>query len=179
MVSEDSCLYREHPEWCLTVPGRKPFRGRNQLLLDMGRKDVQEYIKKCFFDIMDQANIEYVKLDMNRSIGNVYANDLPAQRQGEVLHRYVLGLYNVLNAIVERYPDLLIESCSGGGGRFDAGMLYYAPQAWCSDNTDAIDRIKIHMEVPLAIQLVLLVLMCQCVQMNRPEGRFRLKQEVL
>lgn len=73
----------------------------------------------------------------------VYANDLPAQRQGEVLHRYVLGLYNVLNAIVERYPDLLIESCSGGGGRFDAGMLYYAPQAWCSDNTDAIDRIKI------------------------------------
>lgn len=143
MVSEDSCLYREHPEWCLTVPGRKPFRGRNQLLLDMGRKDVQEYIKKCFFDIMDQANIEYVKLDMNRSIGNVYANDLPAQRQGEVLHRYVLGLYNVLNAIVERYPDLLIESCSGGGGRFDAGMLYYAPQAWCSDNTDAIDRIKI------------------------------------
>ena len=143
MVSEDSCLYREHPEWCLTVPGRKPFRGRNQLVLDMGRKDVQEYIKKCFFDIMDQANIEYVKLDMNRSIGNVYANDLPAQRQGEVLHRYVLGLYNVLNAIVERYPDLLIESCSGGGGRFDAGMLYYAPQAWCSDNTDAIDRIKI------------------------------------
>ena len=104
MVSEDSCLYREHPEWCLTVPGRKPFRGRNQLVLDMGRKDVQEYIKKCFFDIMDQANIEYVKLDMNRSIGNVYANDLPAQRQGEVLHRYVLGLYNVLNAIVERYP---------------------------------------------------------------------------
>lgn len=143
MVSEDSCLYREHPEWCLTVPGRKPFRGRNQLVLDMGRKDVQEYIKKCFFDIMDQANIEYVKLDMNRSIGNVYANDLPAQRQGEVLHRYVLGLYNVLNAIVERYPDLLIESCSGGGGRFDAGMLYYAPQTWCSDNTDAIDRIKI------------------------------------
>ena len=143
MVNEDSCLYREHPEWCLTVSGRKPFRRRNQLVLDMGRKDVQEYIKKCFFDIMDQANIEYVKLDMNRSIGNVYANDLPAQRQGEVLHRYVLGLYNVLNAIVERYPDLLIESCSGGGGRFDAGMLYYAPQAWCSDNTDAIDRIKI------------------------------------
>ena len=143
MISEDSDLYRSHPDWAMVVPGREPIRGRSQLVLDMTREDVLEYIKKRLFAIMDSANIQYIKWDMNRSLAAVYSAKLPGNRQGEVRHRYVLGLYSVLEALLERYPDLLLEGCSGGGGRFDAGMLYYSPQIWCSDNTDAIDRLKI------------------------------------
>lgn len=143
MISEDSDLYRSHPDWAMVVPGREPIRGRSQLVLDMTREDVQEYIKERLFAIMDSANIQYIKWDMNRSIAAAYSAKLPRKRQGEVRHRYILGLYRVLEALLQRYPDLLLEGCSGGGGRFDAGMLYYSPQIWCSDNTDAIERLRI------------------------------------
>ena len=144
MISEDSDLYRSHPDWAMVVPGRNPIRGRNQLVLDMTREDVLSYIKERLFAIMDSANIQYIKWDMNRSVAAAYSTLLPRERQGELRHRYVLGFYHVMEALLERYPDLLLEGCSGGGGRFDAGMLYYAPQIWCSDNTDAVERLHIH-----------------------------------
>ena len=141
MVSEDSDLYRKHPDWALTVPGRNPVRSRNQLVLDFSRKEVVDEIYDQICKVLDQGNIEYVKWDMNRSLMDVYSS--VTRDQGRVLHDYVLGLYDFLERLVQRYPNLLIEGCSGGGGRFDAGMMYYTPQIWCSDNTDAIDRLRI------------------------------------
>ena len=141
MVSEDSDLYRKHPDWALTVPGRNPVRSRNQLVLDFSRKEVVDAIYDQICKVLDQGNIEYVKWDMNRSLMDVYSS--VTRDQGRVLHDYVLGLYDFLERLVQRYPNLLIEGCSGGGGRFDAGMMYYTPQIWCSDNTDAIDRLRI------------------------------------
>jgi alpha-galactosidase len=143
MVNEDSTLYREHPDWVLTIPKRKPIRSRHQLVLDFSRKEVVDNIFSQMCKVLDNANIEYLKWDMNRSISDVYSAVNPDMNQGGVLYRYMLGLYDLLERIIQRYPDLLIEGCSGGGGRFDAGMLYYVPQIWCSDNTDAIDRISI------------------------------------
>lgn len=143
MVSEDSDLYRTHPDWALKDPGRKPMLARNQMVLDMSSQDVVD----CLFDavcaILDDAKIEYVKWDFNRSLANVYSSALPASRQGEVPHRFIMGTYQLLERLLERYPDLMIEGCAGGGGRFDAGMLFYCPQIWCSDDTDAIERLEI------------------------------------
>ena len=144
MVSEDSDLYRTHPDWVLQIPGREPNRSRNQLVLDFSRKEVREYMKKFIDDTLSCANISYVKWDMNRSVDNVYSAADPTLSQGAIRHKYVLGLYEVMEDMLTRHPDLLLEGCSGGGGRFDAGMLYYAPQIWCSDNTDAIERLRIH-----------------------------------
>lgn len=144
MVSEDSDLYRTHPDWVLQIPGREPNRSRNQLVLDLSRKEVREYMKKFIDDTLSCANISYVKWDMNRSVDNVYSTADPTLSQGAIRHKYVLGLYEVMEDMLTRHPDLLLEGCSGGGGRFDAGMLYYAPQIWCSDNTDAIERLRIH-----------------------------------
>lgn len=141
MVSEDSDLYRKHPDWALTIPGRKPVRSRNQLVLDFSRKEVVDEIYSQICKVLDQGNIEYVKWDMNRSLMDIYS--ATTKDQGRVLYDYVLGLYDFLERLVQRYPNLLIEGCSGGGGRFDAGMMYYTPQIWCSDNTDAIDRLQI------------------------------------
>ena len=144
MVSEDSDLYRTHPDWVLQIPGREPNRSRNQLVLDLSRKEVREYMKKFIDDTLSCANISYVKWDMNRSVDNVYSTADLTLSQGAIRHKYVLGLYEVMEDMLTRHPDLLLEGCSGGGGRFDAGMLYYAPQIWCSDNTDAIERLRIH-----------------------------------
>lgn len=135
MVSEDSDLYREHPDWAITIPGRKPVRSRNQLVLDFSRKEVRDEIFKRICAVLDQGNVEYIKWDMNRSLADIYASN--------VTYDYVLGVYDFLEKLTNRYPDILIEGCSGGGGRFDAGMLYYTPQIWCSDNTDAINRTRI------------------------------------
>ena len=135
MVSEDSDLYREHPDWSITIPGRKPVRSRNQLVLDFSRKEVRDEIFKRICAVLDQGNVEYIKWDMNRSLADIYAPN--------VTYDYVLGVYDFLEKLTNRYPDILIEGCSGGGGRFDAGMLYYTPQIWCSDNTDAINRTRI------------------------------------
>ncbi len=143
MISEDSDLYRSHPDWAMTIPGRDPMRGRYQLVLDMSRTDVQDYLFDVMSRILDSTNIAYIKWDMNRSISDLYSRTLPACRQGEVSHRYVLGLYALLERLTQKYPDILFEGCSGGGGRFDAGMLYYCPQIWCSDDTDAYERTKI------------------------------------
>jgi alpha-galactosidase len=140
-VNEDSDLYREHPDWVLSIPGKKPVRARNQLVLDFSRKEVVDNIYEKVCKILDQANIEYVKWDFNRSLTDIYSH--VAEDQGGIPYDYVIGLYDFLERLMARYPDLLIEGCSGGGGRFDAGMLYYTPQIWCSDNTDALDRIKI------------------------------------
>lgn len=143
MVSEDSDLYREHEDWVLRVPGRKPARSRNQLVLDISRQDVRDYLFESIAKVLRSANIEYVKWDMNRSICDVYSESLPKERQGEVSHRYVLGLYQLLERFVTEFPDILFEGCSGGGARFDPAMLYYSPLYWCSDNTDPVERLEI------------------------------------
>lgn len=143
MVSEDSCLYQAHPDWVLNPKGRPYTRGRYQLVLDYTRKEVREYIFHALQKLLDNANISYLKWDMNRALTQVWSADLPSDRQGEVYHRYVLGVYELLERIRKANPNTLIEGCSGGGGRFDMGMLYYTPQIWCSDNTDAIDRLSI------------------------------------
>jgi alpha-galactosidase len=143
MISEDSGLYREHPDWALRIPDRKPVLSRGQLALDMSREDVRTYIFNAICAVLDSAHIEYVKWDMNRSLAGWYSPLLPAGRQGELPHRYMLGLYELLEKLTQKYPYVLFEGCSGGGGRFDPGMLYYHPHIWCSDNTDALDRLKI------------------------------------
>lgn len=143
MISEDSDLYRAHPDWALTVPGRSFTRARHQLVLDFSREDVRTYIFDRMCEILESANIEYVKWDANRHLTDVWSAKLPADRQGEVFHRYILGLYDFLEKLTQRFPNLLIEGCSGGGGRFDAGMMYYHLQIWCSDDTDAIERLDI------------------------------------
>lgn len=135
MVNEDSDLYRAHPDWAIQISGRKPIRSRNQLLLDFSRKEVRDQVFEQICAVLDQGEIDYVKWDMNRSMADVYA--------GNLTYDYVLGVYDFMERLTSRYPDLLLEGCSGGGGRFDAGMLYYSPQIWCSDNTDAINRTKI------------------------------------
>lgn len=135
MVNEDSNLFREHPDWALRTKKRNPVRSRNQLLLDFSRRDVRDYVFDELCSVLDQGKIDYLKWDMNRSMEDVYA--------GNVTYDYVLGVYDFLERLMARYPELLIEGCCGGGGRFDAGMMYYTPQIWCSDNTDAVNRALI------------------------------------
>lgn len=143
MISPESELYKAHPDWCLHIDGRRRTQARNQLILDLSRADVQQYIVKSISDILSSAPITYVKWDMNRNMTEIGSALLPAKRQRETAHRYMLGLYSVLEQITSAFPDVLFESCSGGGGRFDAGMLYYMPQTWTSDNSDAVSRLKI------------------------------------
>ena len=142
-VSEDSDLYRAHPEWVVKVPGRAPVRSRSQLVLDLSNKEVQDYIIERMTEILSSSPVSYVKWDFNRSICDKFSSTLKIEQQGEFAHRYVLGLYRVLETLTGRFPHILFEGCSGGGGRFDAGMLYYTPQIWCSDNTDAVSRTMI------------------------------------
>lgn len=143
MVSEDSDLYCSHPDWAIKIPSRNPVRSRYQLVLDMINPEVRDYLFGAISDILKNADISYIKWDMNRSICDWYTPCLSAENQGEMPHRYVLGLYELLERLTTAFPDVLFEGCSGGGGRFDAGMLYYCPQIWCSDDTDAFERTKI------------------------------------
>lgn len=190
MVNEDSDLYRAHPDWAFRIPGRSPVRCRNQLVLDFSRKEVVDHVFRQITEVIDSANVEYIKMDMNRSICDIYTSLTESgrssrwpersctgiqdcggsvdrawksisnesaegisgvgnaaggryQNYGKVMHGYVLGVYDFLERLIKRYPHILIEGCSGGGGRFDAGMLYYTPQIWCSDDTDAVERIRI------------------------------------
>ena len=143
MISEDSDLYREHPDWAMQNPGRNPARGRNQLVLDFSREDVREHIFDQICRVLDQGNIEYIKWDMNRSITECYSAALPPKRQGEVFHRYILGVYELYERLNKNFPHILFESCASGGGRVDPGVLYYAPQGWASDDSDAVERLKI------------------------------------
>lgn len=143
MISEESKLYREHPDWAIAVPGRKPTLSRNQYVLDLSRREVRDYIMEQVFAVLHSANIEYVKWDMNRPLSDLGSAMLPADRMGELYHRYVLGVYEMQERLITEFPNLLLENCSGGGGRFDPGMLYYSPQIWCSDDADAIERLAI------------------------------------
>lgn len=143
MVSPDSDLYRSHPDWCLHVPGRSRTQGRNQLVLDLSREDVCDYIVNSLSTILNSVNISYVKWDMNRNMTEIGSPCLPPERQRETAHRYMLGLYKVYEKLTTTFPNILFEGCSGGGGRFDAGTLYYMPQIWTSDDTDAVERLKI------------------------------------
>ena len=144
MVNEDSALYREHPDWALTIPGKQPVRARYQLVLDFSRHEVVDAVFEQLSKVLDACRPDYIKMDMNRSLSDVYSiTGGGKQGQGAILYHYTLGVYRFLEKMIERYPDMLIEGCAGGGGRFDAGMLYYTPQIWCSDNTDAINRLMI------------------------------------
>lgn len=143
MVSLDSKLYRAHPDWAIAVPGRTAGLARNQYVLDCSRKEVVDYIYESVASVLRSANIEYVKWDMNRALTDIGSVGLPADRQGEIFHRYVLGVYELQDRLTKEFPHLLLENCSSGGARFDPGILYYSPQIWCSDDTDAIERLEI------------------------------------
>lgn len=143
MVSPDSELFRAHPDWALRIPNREMTMAREQYVLDFSRKEVRDCIYAQIKEILLSANIEYVKWDMNRPLTEVWSAELPPERQGEVSHRYVLGVYELMERLVTDFPALLLENCSGGGGRFDGAMLYYSPQIWTSDDTDAKERIAI------------------------------------
>ena len=143
MVSEESELYRMHPDWAFVIPGRKPVRSRYQLVLDFSRKEVVDGVLEQLFDVLDEVRPDYIKMDMNRHLTDIYSLTATYQNQGIIMHQYVLGVYDFIERLQARYSEMLIEGCCGGGGRFDAGMLYYTPQIWCSDNTDAIERTKI------------------------------------
>lgn len=153
MISPDSDLYRAHPDWCLHMDGRPRSEGRHQLILDLCRPEVRDYLYDSVSSVLKSGRIKYVKWDYNRNMTEVGSPTLPADRQREVTHRYYLGLYELLERLVTDYPDVLFESCSGGGGRFDAGMLYYMPQVWTSDNSDAIERLRIQYGTSLVYPL--------------------------
>ena len=143
MVNMDSDLYREHPDWIIQTPGRKSSHGRFQYVLDFSREEVVDRIYEMMEKLLSDAKISYVKWDMNRSITECFSSALPPDRQGEVYHRYILGVYDLYERLTSRFPYILFESCASGGGRFDPGLLYYAPQGWTSDDTDAVERLKI------------------------------------
>lgn len=143
MVSPDSDLYRAHPDWAIQVPGRTPTQSRTQYVLDLSRPEVVDYVYECVAKILRSADISYVKWDMNRQFTDLAGAKLPPERQGELAHRYILGVYELQERLVTEFPNLLLENCASGGGRFDPGMLYYSPQIWCSDDTDAVERLAI------------------------------------
>ncbi len=150
MVNADSDLFRAHPDWAIGVPGRPRTESRQQLVLDIGRDEVRDYLFDALEAVLSSAPVSYVKWDMNRTMTETYGLGLPPERQGEMRHRYILGLYDLYRRLTERFPHILFESCASGGGRFDAGMLAYAPQAWTSDDTDAIERLRIQWGTSLA-----------------------------
>lgn len=143
MISEDSELFREHPDWCIKIPGREPALCREQYVLDLSRKEIVDYIYDSIKKVLSSANITYVKWDMNRQLTDLGSLGLKLENQGELFHRYVLAVYDMMDRLTKDFPYILLENCSGGGARFDPGMLYYSPQVWCSDDTDAIERLKI------------------------------------
>ena len=143
MISPDSDLYREHPDWAIQIPGREPVQSRSQYVLDLSRPEVEEYAYQSVAKILQSADIDYVKWDMNRQLSDMGSAYLKKDQQGELFHRYVLALYRMQERLIMEFPDLLLENCSGGGARFDPGMLYYSPQIWCSDDTDAVERLMI------------------------------------
>lgn len=143
MISPDSKLYEAHPDWAFQIEGRTAGLARNQYVLDLTRTEVRDYVYSCLKNILESANIAYVKWDMNRPLTDVGSCKLPPEQKGEIYHRYMLAVYELLERLTTDFPDLLLEGCSGGGARFDPGMLYYSPQIWCSDDTDAIERLEI------------------------------------
>lgn len=153
MVSPDSELFRAHPDWAVGIPGRARTTSRHQLVLDMARPEVVDHLSEVLTEVLASAPISYVKWDMNRNITEPWSASLPPDRQGEFFHRYLLGVYELYRRLTERFPEILFESCASGGGRFDPGMLAFAPQAWTSDDTDAIERLRIQWGTSLAYPL--------------------------
>ena len=143
MVSQESRLFAEHPDWAIGIPGRPRTEERNQLVLDLSRPEVVDHLHALLSQLLGSAPISYVKWDMNRNITEPFTPSLPAERQGEFFHRYVLGVYDLYGRLTSEFPEVLFESCASGGGRFDPGLLAFAPQAWTSDDTDAVERLKI------------------------------------
>ena len=143
MISPDSELFRKHPDWCIHAPNRTPSMARQQYVLDISRQEVRDFIYEGLKKVLSSANIEYVKWDMNRPLTNVGSAGFPKERQREIFHRHVLGLYELQERLISDFPHILLENCSGGGARFDPAMLYYSPQIWCSDDTDAMERLAI------------------------------------
>jgi alpha-galactosidase len=143
MVNKDSDLYRRHPDWVIATPNRPMSHGRNQYVLDFSRDEVVETLFQAMCETIGSSKISYMKWDMNRNITEVFSRAWPKNQQGEVFHRYILGVYKLYEKLIEHFPAILFESCASGGGRFDPGMLYYAPQTWASDDTDAAERLKI------------------------------------
>lgn len=154
MVNNQTKLMKEHPDFLMGDPSRKISHGRNQYVLDFSRDDVVQHIFDQLTLVLDDSHVDYIKWDMNKNITEAYSRQLPDDQQGEVFHRYILGVYKLYDMLTTRYPNILIESCASGGGRFDLGMMYYAPQAWTSDNTDAIERLKIQHGTSMIYPLV-------------------------
>ena len=153
MVNEESELFRAHPDWVLGVPGRPRTEMRQQLVLDLARPEVVDHLEGVLGDLLGSAPIDYVKWDMNRTFTEAWTAAVPAARQGELHHRFILGVYELYRRLTTRFPDILFESCAGGGGRFDPGLLAYAPQTWASDDTDAVERLRIQWGTSLAYPL--------------------------
>jgi alpha-galactosidase len=143
MVNRESDLYRAHPEWAMEIPGKKHSEGRSQMILDLANPEVQDHLIKVMSELFSSCNISYVKWDMNRNFSDIFSGSLPADRQGEVTHRYILGLYRVMRELTKKFPDILFEGCASGGNRFDLGILCFFPQIWGSDDTDAVCRAEI------------------------------------
>ncbi len=143
MCNIESELYKNHPDWIISTPGRDLTYGRNQLVLDFSNKDVVDFIYNSMEKVISNSKIDYIKWDMNRNITESYAKNLPKENQKEFFHRYILGVYDLFNRLTTKFPNILFEACASGGNRFDCGMLYYAPQIWASDNTDAIERLSV------------------------------------
>ena len=143
MVNRNSELYRAHPDWAMEIPGKAHSEGRNQMVLDLANSDVQDYLIKAMSDVFSSAEISYVKWDMNRNFSDIFSRAVPADRQGETAHRYMLGLYRVMRELTNKFPNILFEGCASGGNRFDLGILSFFPQIWASDDTDALCRSEI------------------------------------
>ncbi|SEK19137.1 alpha-galactosidase [Carnobacterium iners] len=154
MISKKSDLYHQHPDWCLQVEGRGKSLGRSQYVLDFSRADVRDHIEATLTAVFTQSQVDYVKWDMNRHITEAFSIKYTNEQQGEIYHRYMLGLYDLLERLVSKFPSVLFEGCSGGGGRFDPGMLYYMPQTWTSDNTDPISRLSIQYGTSLVYPII-------------------------
>ena len=142
MINVESNLYKEHPDWTMDIPGKNHAEGRNQRMLDLANPEVVDYMIASMSNLFASANIAYVKWDMNRIVSDCYSKYLPAKRQGETMHRYVLGLYRMMDELTKRFPEILFEGCASGGNRFDLGILCFFPQIWASDNTDAVYRVN-------------------------------------
>lgn len=153
MVNKDSSLYKKHPDWILSAPDRYETPSRRQHVLDFSRKEVVDYVYSMLKDVLGNAGISYIKWDMNRYLTECFSKGAKPEAQGTVMHRYLLGVYDLYSRLIRDFPQILFESCASGGARFDPGMLYFAPQAWCSDNTDAADRIKIQYGTSLVYPL--------------------------
>ncbi|WP_088104409.1 alpha-galactosidase [Halalkalibacter urbisdiaboli] len=153
MISPKSELFEEHPDWAISTPKRASSLGRNQRVLDFSREEIVSYIYEKMAELINRTKLSYIKWDMNRYMTEVYSTALAADQQGEFFHRYILGVYQLYERLTEAFPHVLFESCAGGGGRFDPGMFYYAPQAWASDNTDAVERLKIQYGTSLVYPL--------------------------